>query len=794
MRNSLARKIKRAVVVGGLLIGVAALALAFLVRASLPILDGRLELPGLKRPVMVERDELGVPTIRADDREDLALATGFLHGQDRFFQMDLMRRNAAGELAALIGRPALELDRANRLHGFARLALKVVEAATVEERRLLDAYTAGVNLGLTSLGARPFEYLVLRSRPEIWKPEDSILVTFAMYMRLNDHTAARDMSRSTLKDVLPGELYHFLEPKGSEWDAPLVGDAILPATIPSREIYDLHRLDPVVFRFPLKRYDDAPDAPGSNSWVLSGARTASGSALLANDMHLGLGIPNTWYRARLVVAGDRPVDISGVTLPGSFPVVAGSNGSIAWGFTNSYGDWVDLVALEIDPERPDRYLTPNGYLDFVEREEVLDVKGGSSVALRIRETIWGPVFDTDHRGRPVALQWLAHRAGASNLKLYELERAEDVHTALDIANRTGIPPQNFLVADAKGNIAWTIMGRLPDRRGYDSSVASVLSLPQQGWVGWLPPSRYPRVVNPASGQLWTANARVVDESALGLIGEYDYPLGARAAQIRDALTGLPAATPLDMLALQLDDTARFLEGWRGLLLHLLDSQRTQQHPARLTFREAIADWGGRAAVDSVGYRLVREFRDTVIDRVFAALTAEVSTRYPDAQLRPSAQFEGVVQSLIAAEPSHLLHPDFGSWPEFMLAIVDQLIDDLMLEDDGLLARTWGERNTVQISHPLSRALPALAPWLDMPAEALPGDIHMPRVQGPRFGASERFAVAPGFEEEGYFHMPGGQSGHPWSPYYRSGHESWMRGTPTSFLPGAAEHRLELSPP
>lgn len=771
-----------------------ALTVVLLLRGSLPQLDGDVVLTSLKEMVVIERDVDGVPTVRARNREDLAVATGFLHAQDRFFQMDLMRRSAAGELAALIGAPALTLDKANRLHGFARLAGEILRAATEEERRLVDAYAVGVNQGLAALEARPFEYLLLRSQPEPWEATDSVLAIFAMYLRLNDPTAGGEASRSALREVLPAALYEFLEPQGTRWDAPLEGEAFIPNGIPQQAVYDLRCVDPIKFAALSQDLGlRTRDAQGSNNWALAGSRTASGGAMLANDMHLGLAVPNTWYRARLVVDGPSALDMTGVMLPGSFLVIAGSNGKIAWGFTNTYGDWVDLVLPEVNPEQPDTYRVPGGYVPFNDRQEILHVKGGEPETITVRETIWGPVSGQDYRGRPVALQWLAHRAGASNFRLYELEGAGDVETALDIANRSGIPPQNFVVADAGGSIGWTIMGRLPDRRGYDSSVSSHLSSPRQGWLGWLPPQSYPRIVDPASGQLWTANARVVGGTALDKIGEYGYPLGARAAQIRDRLTVLRAATTQDMLALQLDDRARFLESWRSLLLDLLNPQRLAAHPVRKEFRRLVESWGGHAAVDSMGYRLVRGFREALIERVFAALTAEVRAKYPDAKLRPSSQFEGAVQILLAEQPRHLLHPDYESWPAFMLSVVDELIDGSQSQDGSLLAHTWGERNTVRISHPLSRALPLLSRWLDMTPQALPGDVHMPRVQGPAFGASERFAVSPGVEEDGYFHMPAGQSGHPLSPFYRSGHDSWARGERTPFLPMETVHRLELRP-
>jgi penicillin amidase len=198
----------------------------------------------------------------------------------------------------------------------------------------------------------------------------------------------------------------------------------------------------------------------------------------------------------------------------------------------------------------------------------------------------------------------------------------------------------------------------------------------------------------------------------------------------------------------------------------------------------------------VGYRLVRSFRARVLERVMAGLTAELTPALPDGRrLAPSRQFEGTAWRLVTARPANLLNPDYASWRELLLGAVDASIASYGENyDSPLEERTWGERNTVRIQHPLSRAIPVLAPWLDMPYQSLPGDANLPRAQGARFGAAERFAVAPGAEEAGYLHMPTGPSGHPLSPWYDAGHDDWAVGRATPFLPGAAAHRLELVPP
>lgn len=418
-------------------------------RGSLPQLDDAAALSGLTAPVAVERDALGVPTIRGENRLDVARATGFVHAQERFFQMDLLRRAAAGELAALFGSAALDLDRANRLHRFRHRARRILETTPAEDQALIAAYVAGVNAGLAALSSPPFEYLLLRTAPEPWRPEDTLLAIYAMYLDLQGSQRPRESARGVLHERLPPELAAFLDPPGTDWDAPLRGEAFTSPTLPGPEIFDLRRqriadtapatpptpLPPTFAPFPAVSTTESETTSGSNNWAVAGRLTAHGGALLANDMHLALRVPNIWYRAALVFPDEQGHGrrVEGVMLPGTPAIVAGSNGHVAWGYTNSEGDWSDLVLLEPTADGAD-YQTPDGPKPFERVQETLAVKNGSSETLEILETIWGPVVDRDNRGRQRALRWVAHDSRAVNLGLLALERANTLEMALDIAN------------------------------------------------------------------------------------------------------------------------------------------------------------------------------------------------------------------------------------------------------------------------------------------------------------------------------------------------------------------------
>lgn len=769
----------------------------FKLRASRPQLDGAAHIAGLAAGATIERDALGVPTIRGGNRLDVARALGWVHAQERFFQMDLQRRRAAGELAELIGAAALPLDKETRLHGFRALARAAMERATPAERALADAYTAGVNAGLGALGEKPFEYIMLRTSPAPWRAEDCGLMGFAMTLDLQSDVVGGERMLATLKDTLGGEALAFFAPVAGPRDAVIDGStAPLPA-IPSVQAINLRKPQALPVEITSFVADRAEvEYPGSNSFALAGAHTANGAGLLANDMHLRLGVPNIWYRAVLVwpeAAGERRV--AGVTLPGVPFVIAGSNGRVAWGFTNSYTDASDLIVVQTSVS-PEIYRAPNvDPLPQIEvRHETIIVKGQAPVTMDYRWTIWGPIVGADDKGHPIAQRWVAHDPEALNFGLWAMESVDNTAAALAVAHRAGITPQNILVADTAGEIAWTIAGRLPKRVGYDGRVPSIWTFGDRRWDGLIAPDDIPVVRGTATdGRLWTANNRIVGGAARALLGDGGYSEAMRGAQIRDDLKPLEKARPKDLLAVQLDDRALALGRWREALLTVLTPAAIAEKRERAEFRRLVEGWDARASVESVGYRLVRTWRGAVAKRVLDpifAVCVEADPAFSWARL----PYEEPLWALLTAKPMHLLNPRETSWETLLVAAVDDVIASLDKTGTPLASATWGRRNTAKIQHPLARVLPAwLTGWLSMPSDELPGDADMPRVQGVSNGASERFVVSPGHESEGIFHMPGGQSGHPLSPFYRAGHAAWVRGEPTPFLPGKTEHTVTLQP-
>jgi penicillin amidase len=780
-----------------LMVGAAAVLWALL-RGSLATLDGARSVAGLEGVVTVGRDVLGVPTLRGSDRQAVARATGFLHAQDRYFQMDLLRRTAAGELAALLGPPLVEADRRLRWHRFRAVAREAAAQLPVEHRRLLEAYVDGVNAGLQALRVRPPEYLLLRATPQPWQPEDSLLAVHAMFLTLQDSTGDEERVQAVYRQVLPPAAFAFFLPLGTDWDA-AVDDSVLPSpAIPTAAEFSFTNWPGATAAGSVPPDGDAdPFRVGSNSWAVDGSVSHSGAALVANDMHLGLGLPNFWYRVRLLwprAAGSSATnEVVGITLPGAPVVVVGSNRRVAWAFTNSGLDTTDIVRLELSDTDPTRYRTPSGWQTLEPIREVIYVRGGPEETLSLERSVWGPVMPAgDEPGRR-ALRWAAHLPEAVNLRLREMEEVEDVEAALRLAPLCGIPTQNFIVGDHRGQIGWTLMGRQPRRIGFSGRFPESWADGTRRWDGWLTPEEYPRIAAPVGGRLWTANHRVSGQASYLQLGPWGVDRGARARQIRDDLRALRTATPADMLAIQLDDRARFLERWQGLLLATLRREEAAGRPGLGEFRARVEGWGGRAAVESGGYGLVRAFRFAVTRLVIEPI--EARCRGADPGLRYGwSQMEQPVWALLTAQPPHLLNPRFKTYDDLLWAAVEKVRADAVVRAGQVAQTTWGDQNRIRVQHPLSRGLPALSRWLDIRPISLPGDSSdLPRILGPHGGASARLAVSPGHEEEGLFHMPGGQSGHFLSPFYRAGHDAWELGRPTPFLPGPTRHRLTLRP-
>jgi penicillin amidase len=759
-----------------LLLACAALAVR---SAFTPALGGRAQLAGLQRPASVEFDDLGVPRVRAKTREDALAALGYVTARERLVQMDLLRRRSAGELAEVFGAELLDSDRKQRHYGLSQVAGEAVARLPADQQRALEAYSAGVNAYLRSARVLPLEFQLLGYRPAAWQPRDCLLVVLGMFQELSD-SEALERTRTIVARHAPAGVRDFLYAGTDRYT-----DALLQRRTQAVPVPGPLRSAKTQRALLSPRAGEAPI--GSNAWAIAGTRTRAGRALVANDMHLDLGIPNVWYRAELRYAD---VVVAGLTLPGVPLVVAGSNGHVAWGLTNVEADVLDLIELELDAAHPGAYRSEEGFVPFGQREERIAVRGAREERETVRLTRWGPVLSAPLLGRPVAIRWTALDPSAVDLGLLALAEVRDVPGALQVFSRAGMPPLNGLFADTSGQIGWSVSGRYPRRSGFSGAEATSWHDGARRWERYLAPDELPRELNPGRGFLVSANQRMsgAPEPVLG----HDYAHGYRAYRIAERLRSMPRSNEADSLALQLDTRSEPLELYRALALAAL--ARTREKDAREREAEAaLAAWDGRAERSSRGFALVRGLRRELMERVFASWLAASRAAEPDFALDFADLDTPLAQALSSEEPSLFAELSGGR---------DGLLREALRAAASALARSfprrplpelrWGEVSRVAIAHPLG-ALPGLSWLFDMPQSELAGCGHCVRMNDDGLGASERMVVAPGREREGIFHMPGGQSGSPFSPHYDDQQSAWVSGRALPFSAGAARATLALVP-
>ena len=563
---------------------------AFLwLRGSLPAIEGDRTLPGLAAPVEVIRDERGIPHIVAESEEDALFGLGFVHTQDRMWQMEMNRRIGAGRLAEVLGAAALDTDRLLRVLGLQHRATASLEYLRPSSIRRIAAYVRGVNAWMeTRDGPLPPEFLILGFEPEPWSAADSALVPKIMSLDLAREWT-RDRMRLRLSGVLtPDQLVDFYTPYPADKPRGVVparagvsSAGATAGTEPTTEQAfraktslppgnEPHAIDTAV---PDRKISRVPAVLprrrghlGSNSWVVDGTRSASGRPLLANDPHLGLTAPSIWYLAHLSWPG---VDVVGATLPGMPGVVLGHNGRVAWGFTNTGPDVQDLFVESVDPLDQSRYRTPDGWREFHVRRERIVVKDGEDVVLEVRESRHGPVLGDVSRGpgehdrsdQVLSLAWTALRDDDLTLQAgLGLAHAHDWERFVANARDFHSPQQNVTYADVDGNIGFLAPGLIPIRRGHrDERPGTMLRLGWEAshdWQGFVPFDALPRVYNPPGGAIVTANHQIVPDDYPHHL-TFEWAGGYRAQRIMEKLAERRRHDVAGFRALQQDRISLF---------------------------------------------------------------------------------------------------------------------------------------------------------------------------------------------------------------------------------------------
>jgi len=789
----------------------------------LPQIDGSASLPGLGHEVTVERDQWGVPHIRAASIEDLAEAQGYVMAQDRLWQMDLFRRIARGQLSEILGEKTLTIDKDFRMLGLSRAAEGNVSLLDTEERKVYDAYARGVNKFIDQhWKSLPLEFSLLNYKPQPWQPSDTLAITAYMYRTLTD-TWERELNRAKIteragadraKDLFSEEaaMDHFVvgdpnvhndgsqrtatDPDDEEDDDDMQPDTVLKAKIDAT--HGIHRsetpadltsaLSESVQDFVEGSQNEIRQGLGSNNWVVSGAHTLTGKPLLANDTHLELMIPPIWYEIHLTAPN---WNVKGFALPGCPMVIIGHNDRIAWGFTNNQADVQDLYIETFNPSSPDEYRTNGSWVRAEILDERIHVKGRPDEHLRIQVTRHGPVVRREG-DKGYALRWTATEPGGLANSYGWLGKARNWKEFRDAMKRVWGPGQNAVYADVDGNIGYIMAARVPIRKKGHGEVPVPGDTNEYEWNGYIPFDQLPQALNPEDGLIVTANARVVGPNYKPyLTDRWEEPY--RTARIYDLLHGRHDLRPEDMLKVQ-TDTYSFPHVF--LADQLSAAARTVKPKDARAQRliEGLKDWNGIAEANSSEVSFLEATRHAAMDLLVAPFVGEETNLY---------QWRGTtfLQRILTDRPSKWLPPAYRSYDELLAAAADSGVSKLAKQSKSERVEdwTWSRFNSLDMLHPIGREGPlkSLLSITDKPQSGT--EYSVVRAALKHHGPAMRFVANPANWDESILLIPAGQSGQPGSSHYSDQFSYWYEGKPI-FAPfsDAAEaktrkHTLTLKP-
>ena len=575
------------------------------VRRSFPKIDGEIQVSGLQAPVEVIRDRWGVPHIYAENHHDLFFAQGYVHAQDRLWQMEMSRRIGSGSLSEILGEATLKTDKFLRTLGLRRAAEKDWQALDADTRQILQDYADGVNAFIEGHRKRlPLEFTFLGFEPASWTPLDTLVWGKVMCYDLGGNYST-ELLRAKLIANLGEEKAQDLMPP-----YPADGPFIIPPE--TRSYADLGSPS-------LADHDGIAwlgiDDPGigSNNWVVDGSLTASGMPLLANDPHLGLQTPSVWYEMGLH-GGD--FNVVGATFPGVPTVVIGHNEHIAWGVTNVGPDVQDLFLEKLNPDDPTQYEFMGHWEDMEIVTEEIKIKGQEPLILEVRITRHGPLVNEviDDLEQPAALRWTALDAAHLTASLSRLNTATDWETFRDALSYWDAPSQNFVYADVEGNIGYQTPGQIPIRAKGDGTVPVPGWTGEYEWTGYIPFEELPSVYNPPTHLVVTANNKVVPDDYPYFISSQWAP-GYRAQRITDLLKAKAAEAPLtldDMRDIQADVYS--LPG--GFMVpYILEA--TPENELEEKALAQVRQWNQLNSADSPGATIVLAFHQEIARAIFA---------------------------------------------------------------------------------------------------------------------------------------------------------------------------------
>jgi penicillin amidase len=767
-------------------------------REQLPVLDGQLQLPGLSAPAVVRRDGHGVPHIQAATMADLLEAQGFVVAQDRLWQMDMARRFASGELAELLGPSVVEHDKVQRILQIRPAAEHLTATMPEDQKRLFEAFARGVNAFIASHQDRlPAEFRLLGYKPRPWQPVDSWLVALNMVSRL-DTLYPWKLEREKVQAKLPPNLVAELYPTSTWRDHPPT-QSIPDLTAPQQNVpeapldesqsslEDLLRLKAI-----LKLGSDGCDSckPGSNEWAVSGARTASGQPMLSNDMHLEHSIPDIWHEEDLQAGA---FHVAGVTTPGIPFIIEGHNEHISWGFTTLNGDVQDVYVEKINGQG--EYWTVNGWRPPEHDREHIHVRFGKDVLVDVERTEHGPVITPllPHETRMLSLKWVLYASDLHGLPLQGMDAASNWTEFRQATSEWWGPTQNVAYADDQGHIGYQAVGLFPIRPAGLSPVPIVeTGTPadsEHEWQGYVPFALLPTVMDPESGIVATANARITPD-------DYSYPLALnwdapyRNERIWKWLSSHTKLTPADMLTLQTDTFSEVDRELGHRFAYAIDRSTLADAKLRQA-ADLMRTWNGVITTDSVAAEIVDATRRSLWPLILEPKLGA------DWQLYDWQSKNFVQEEMVGKAPPEWLPAQYKTWDDLIASAVKKgMVDDHA--PAALRDWTYGSRHVLEVKHPLYGMMPFFK-WTSTGPHQLAGDeTTVDHVRG-LLGASQRLTVDWSQVDGSTENIVMGESGDPLSAYYLDQFSSWYSGKTFAmpFTEGAVtastRHTLKLVP-
>ena len=828
------------VILAVVVIAIAGAAISFLsiARSALPQLDGSLAISGLSAPVTVIRDAHGIPTIDAATLDDLFIAQGYITAQDRLFQMDGMRRFAAGELSEILGSDLLKHDRAQRIYGLREAAKKAALIQSDDDRRYFEDYARGVNAYIHSQREHlPLEFRILGYDPRPWDSVASMLIAAQMVEDLSSgprNAITREKILGKLGPELTADLYVNTSTHDHPPDQTLTSsiqqqmpqhlkepekDSISTSSATHADSNDAGRTHKIssslslaetafklftLLRAPFSSLTSAaepePEPPvviGSNNWVLSGAHTASGKPLLSNDMHLAHQLPNLWYQVHLRSGS---YDVAGVALPGLPYVIVGHNQRIAWGFTN-VGPTVEDAYIE-NFNAQGQYLTPQGWKDPEHRQETIRVKGKPDVSVDVAVTRHGPVISELIPGevRRVALKWTLYD-GIHN-PFFKVNSAKNWKEFRNAFSEFDAPGQNVVYADVDGNIGYQTTGKIPIRATGDGSLPENGSDDEHEWTGYIPFEELPSVFNPSSGVIATANARITPRNyPYSISSEWEAPW--RTERIYSFLSSDKKFSAPDMLALQTDIYSQFDQMLAKMFAQAVEHAQSPS-PRAKDAAAILRVWDGKLTKESAAPTIELLAQNAMIRLLLEPKlgSAPANSHETESTLNWKSyrwMNESVwLENAVRQQPRRWLPEKYSSYDELLAAAVETAIGDARAPAD-LASWRWGKFHPVEIQHPIFGKIPFLRRWSGPGLQEQSGNGYTVKAASRSHGPSERITVDLANLDQSTINLVTGEAGNFSSPYYMDQWQAWYEGSTFAFpfsqmaIEQAGKHRLTLEP-